>query len=58
MNAQQQIDKDVASSDSDVKLDAELKKHPKNIYAKDMRYVSAGDAAFARYRGQHRFLRP
>lgn len=37
----QQVDKDTASSDFDVKLDAELKKHSKNIYAKDMRYISA-----------------
>ncbi|XP_032669228.1 tuberin [Odontomachus brunneus] len=37
INVQQQIDKDLASSDLDVKLDAELKKHSKNIYAKDMR---------------------
>lgn len=27
------------SNDFDVKLDAELKKHAKNAYAKDMRYI-------------------
>lgn len=41
INVQQQVDKDLA--DLDVKLDAELKKHSKNIYAKDMRYISTTD---------------
>lgn len=40
LNVQQQVDKDFAPSDLEVKLDAELKKHSKNIYAKDMRYVA------------------
>ncbi|EZA62622.1 Tuberin, partial [Ooceraea biroi] len=37
LNVQQQVDKDFACSDLDIKLDAELKKHSKNIYMKDMR---------------------
>lgn len=35
----QQLDKDFNCSDLEIKLDAELKKHSKNIYAKDMRYI-------------------
>lgn len=38
LNAQQQVDKDITCSDLEIKLDAELKKHSKNIYTKDMRY--------------------
>ncbi|KYM81590.1 Tuberin [Atta colombica] len=34
---QQQIDKDFTCSELEIKLDAELKKHSKNIYTKDMR---------------------
>ena len=30
---------DQPANDFDMKLDAELKKHAKNVYAKDMRYV-------------------
>ncbi|KOC65846.1 Tuberin [Habropoda laboriosa] len=33
----QQVDRDISSADIEVKLDAELKKHAKNTYAKDMR---------------------
>ncbi|CAL7948460.1 unnamed protein product [Xylocopa violacea] len=33
----QQLERDVSSTDSEVKLEAELKKHAKNTYAKDMR---------------------
>lgn len=33
----QQVDRDLSSADLEVKLDAELKKHAKNMYAKDMR---------------------
>jgi tuberous sclerosis protein 2 len=40
LNVQQQVDKDFVSSDLEIKLDAELKKHSKNIYTKDMRYIS------------------
>jgi len=36
---QQQIDKDFTCSELEIKLDAELKKHSKNIYTKDMRYI-------------------
>lgn len=32
-----QAERDANSSDFDVKLDAELKKHAKNAYTKDMR---------------------
>jgi len=39
LNVQQQVDKDFASSDLELKLDPELKKHSKNIYTKDMRYI-------------------
>lgn len=39
LSAQQQADKDLACSDLEIKLDAESKKHPKNIYTKDMRYI-------------------
>lgn len=39
LNVQQQIDKDFTCSELEIKLDAELKKHPKNIYTKDMRYI-------------------
>jgi len=39
LNVQQQVDKDFISSDLEIKLDAELKKHSKNIYTKDMRYI-------------------
>ncbi|EFN68657.1 Tuberin [Camponotus floridanus] len=37
LNVQQQLDKDFVCSDLEIKLDAELKKHSKNIYTKDMR---------------------
>ncbi|XP_025075261.1 tuberin [Pogonomyrmex barbatus] len=37
LNVQQQIDKDFTCSDLEIKLDADLKKHSKNIYTKDMR---------------------
>ncbi|KMQ95864.1 tuberin-like isoform x1 protein [Lasius niger] len=37
LNVQQQLDKDFTCSDLEIKLDAELKKHSKNIYTKDMR---------------------
>lgn len=40
LNVQQQLDKDFTCSDLEIKLDAELKKHSKNIYTKDMRYIS------------------
>ncbi|XP_076749493.1 TSC complex subunit tuberin isoform X3 [Xylocopa sonorina] len=33
----QQLERDISSTDSEVKLEAELKKHAKNTYAKDMR---------------------
>lgn len=39
LNVQQQLDKDFVCSDLEIKLDAELKKHSKNIYTKDMRYI-------------------
>jgi len=39
LNVQQQIDKDFTCSELEIKLDAELKKHSKNIYTKDMRYI-------------------
>lgn len=39
LNVQQQVDKDFVCSDLEIKLDAELKKHSKNIYTKDMRYI-------------------
>lgn len=34
----QQVDRDLLSTDIEVKLDAELKKPAKTTYAKDMRY--------------------
>lgn len=34
----QQVDRDLSLAEIEVKLDAELKKHAKNTYAKDMRY--------------------
>ncbi|XP_077266415.1 TSC complex subunit tuberin isoform X2 [Temnothorax americanus] len=37
LNVQQQVDKDFTCSELEIKLDAELKKHSKNIYTKDMR---------------------
>lgn len=40
LNREQQVDKDFICSDLEIKLDAELKKHSKNIYTKDMRYIS------------------
>jgi len=39
LNVQQQLDKDFVCSDLEIKLDADLKKHSKNIYTKDMRYI-------------------
>ncbi|XP_020281635.1 tuberin [Pseudomyrmex gracilis] len=37
LNVQQQVDKDFSSTDLEIKLDAELKKHSKTIHTKDMR---------------------
>ncbi|XP_039314152.1 tuberin isoform X4 [Solenopsis invicta] len=37
LSVQQQIDKDFICSELEIKLDPDLKKHPKNIYTKDMR---------------------
>jgi len=39
LNMQQQVDKEFICTDLEIKLDAELKKHSKNIYTKDMRYI-------------------
>lgn len=36
----QQVDRDLPATDIEVKLDAELKKHAKTTYAKDMRYFN------------------